>query len=86
MSLSPYLTKVKRPVKNIVLPWEEQEPSFRKYFNKANFILAYYPLKYIRKLAFILVAAIVADPINLVSILIAINVAFIVYIIVLRPR
>jgi hypothetical protein len=86
MSLSPYLTKVKRPIKNIVIPWEEQNFSFKKYFNKANFILFYYPLKYVRKLAFVLIAAIVQDPVTLVVILIAINVLFIVYIIVLKPR
>jgi hypothetical protein len=86
MSLSPFLTKVKRPLKNIVIPFEEQDFSFGKYFNKANFILIYYPLKYVRKFAFVLVAALVSNPVNMVSILIAINVAFIVYMIVLRPR
>jgi len=86
MSLSPYLTKVKRPVKNIVVPWEEQVFSCRKYFNKANFILIYYPLKYVRKFLFVMVAAIVSDPVHMVAILIAINVLFIMYIIALRPR
>ena len=86
MSLSPFLTKVKRPLKNIVIPFEEQDFSFGKYFNKANFILIYYPLKYVRKFAFILVAALVPDPVTMVSALIAINVVFIVYMIALRPR
>jgi len=46
----------------------------------------YYPLKYVRKFAFVVVAAIVTEPVNTVSILIAINVLFIIYMIALRPR
>jgi hypothetical protein len=46
----------------------------------------YYPLKYIRKFAFVLVAALITNPVHTVSILIAINVAFIAYMIALRPR
>lgn len=46
----------------------------------------YYPLKYIRKLLFVMVAAIVTDPVQMVVILIAINIVFIMYIIALRPR
>lgn len=86
MSLSPYLTKVKRPVKNYVLPFEEQPLSFQKYFKVINFILIYYPLKYVRKLLFIFCAALIQTPTNMVSTLIAINVAFIIYMIALKPR
>lgn len=59
MSLSPYLTNVKRPIKNIVIPFEEQEFSFRKYFKTINFILIYYPLKYVRKMAFVFAATLI---------------------------
>ena len=48
--------------------------------------MIYYPLKYLTKFSFILVAALVPDPVTMVAILIAINVAFIIYMIALRPR
>jgi hypothetical protein len=35
---------------------------------------------------FVLVASLVADPVNMVAILIALNIAFIIYIIALKPR
>lgn len=46
----------------------------------------YYPLKYVRKFLFVMVAAIVPNPVHVVAILIGINVLFIMYIIALRPR
>jgi len=54
--------------------------------NKPNFILIYYPLKYLRKFGFVIVTALVTDPTTLVGTLIGLNIAFIVYMIALKPR
>jgi hypothetical protein len=46
----------------------------------------YYPLKYFRKFLFALVVGVAADPITAVSTLLALNIVFIVYMFVFRPR
>lgn len=46
----------------------------------------YYPLKYFRKFLFALVVGVAADPITAVSTLLALNIIFIVYMFVFRPR
>jgi hypothetical protein len=51
-----------------------------------NFRLIYNPLKYIRKFIFVVIVVAVSDPITLVSILIGLNVVFIIYMFALRPR
>ena len=43
-------------------------------------------MKYVRKFAFVLVAALITAPETMVGTLIAINIAFIIYMIALRPR
>ena len=43
-------------------------------------------MKYVRKSAFVLVAALITAPETMVGTLIAINIAFIIYMIALRPR
>ena len=56
------------------------------YCTKDNWILMYYPLKYVRKFVFVLVLAVFPSPITALSILIGLNIIFIVYMAVLRPR
>ena len=46
----------------------------------------YYPLKYFRKFLFALVVGVAADPLTAVSTLLALNIVFIVYMFVFRPR
>jgi hypothetical protein len=81
MSLSPYLSKVKRPIRDYVLGEENI-----KLLSLANFRLLYYPLKYVRKFIFVVITATVADPVHTVLILIGLNLLFITYLIVLKPR
>jgi hypothetical protein len=64
---------------------EENLPPI-KYFTMENFRLIYNPLKYLRKFLFVLIVVAVSDQITLVSILIAMNVIFIIYMFALRPR
>ncbi len=79
MSLSPFVYNVKRPEE---LP---EEGNFI-YFSWANFRLAFYALKYLRKIILIAIVAFGSDAISMLSALIALNVIFIAYILIFRPR
>ena len=79
MAFSPWLYKVKRPE---TVP---QDDRFI-YCSKDNWRLMYYPLKYFRKFLYVLVLAVCPQPITTLAILIGLNVLFIVYMAVLRPR
>ena len=57
-----------------------------KYFTFENMRLIINPLKYFRKFVFVLVIAICPFPVTTISILIGLNVVFIVYLSVFRPR
>jgi hypothetical protein len=82
MSLSPYIYKVKRPQEQIPV---EGQP-LKKYINGDNMRLIFDPLKYIRKAAFVFIVALCPYPIISLIMLIALNVIFIIYMAVFRPR
>jgi hypothetical protein len=48
--------------------------------------LAYYPLKYLRKLLFIIFVATISNGIVVLSLLITLNVAFVLFICIKRPH
>ena len=80
MSLRPFVEKVKRP-SSVIMEGEDF-----KYFTYENFRLIVDPIKYFRKFIFVLVIALCPVPITTISILIVLNVIFIVYLSVFRPR
>lgn len=82
MSLEPYVYKVKRPETEIP---EEGQPIL-KYFTFENFRLIYVPLKYLRKFIFVLIVAICPVPETSLILLIVLNIIFIAYMAVFRPR
>lgn len=81
MSLSPYVYKVKRPLREI-MPGQP----IRDYFTAENFRLIYDPLKYFRKFLFVLIVAVCHEPVTSLVTLIILNVLFVVYMAVFRPR
>lgn len=82
MSLSPWIDSVVRPVYNLDIPEYNQF----KYFTIPHFRLAYGAIKYIRKLIFVIVAAVCPDPVNTIAILVTLNVVYMLYLIILRPK
>lgn len=82
MSLSPYIESVVRPVYNVNIP----EYSEFKYFKLEHWRLAYAAIKYTRKFLFVLIVALCNDPIASLSLLIVFTIAYMLYLIVLKPK
>ena len=82
MSLSPYIGNVKRPVYNEDVP---DYAEFR-YCSVDHWRLIVIPITYLRKFAFCLIVAVTESPITTLSLVIGITLAFIIYLIVLKPK
>ena len=94
MSLRPFIDKVKRPSDVMMIPPDNEENEgcraklrrMRRFISFENFRLIVDAIKYFRKFLFVLVIAVSTNPITTISVLIALNVLFIVYLAVFRPR
>ena len=82
MSLAPWIDKVVRPVYNEDVP----EYAEFKWFTIPHWRLAYAAIKYVRKFLFVLFIALSPSPTVSLSLVIALSVFYLSYLLILKPK